>query len=169
LVDPSSRLYRRNAKRQPGPRWRLLLPAVAFVPPTCSPSLPEQAPGGFVDSPLLSMSLNHNQFARWMKSIIRFALVAADRRCRGARDSGRSPGAPTPTTSAPTRPNSSTIGDHGAASTTSTTPPWNTSTGSNHRRILEPIGDIPPARREDNHYRQNSPANTAGLTRTSLR
>ncbi len=30
----------------------------------------------------------------------------------------------------------------------------------NHRRILEPIGDIPPAEYEANYYRQNSPADT---------
>ena len=39
----------------------------------------------------------------------------------------------------------------------------------NHRRILEPIGDIPPAEKEDNYYRQTSPATTAGLKPTSLR
>jgi transposase InsO family protein len=39
----------------------------------------------------------------------------------------------------------------------------------NHRRILEPIGDIPPAEYEANHYRQNSPTITAGLKPTSLR
>jgi transposase InsO family protein len=39
----------------------------------------------------------------------------------------------------------------------------------NHRRILEPIGDIPPAEKEANHYRQTSPATTAGLKQTSLR
>jgi putative transposase len=33
----------------------------------------------------------------------------------------------------------------------------------NRRRILEPIGDIPPAEYEANHYRQKSPAVTAGL------
>lgn len=32
----------------------------------------------------------------------------------------------------------------------------------NQRRILEPIGDIPPADYEANHYRQKSPATTAG-------
>jgi len=34
----------------------------------------------------------------------------------------------------------------------------------NNRRILEPIGDIPPAEEEATYYRQNSPATTAGLT-----
>ena len=33
----------------------------------------------------------------------------------------------------------------------------------NRRRILEPIGDIPPAEYEANYYRQKSPATTAGL------
>jgi transposase InsO family protein len=39
----------------------------------------------------------------------------------------------------------------------------------NRHRILEPIGDIPPAEYEANYYRQNSPAETAGLTQNSLR
>lgn len=39
----------------------------------------------------------------------------------------------------------------------------------NHRRILEPIGDIPPAEYEANYYRQTSPADTAGLKQNSLR
>jgi transposase InsO family protein len=39
----------------------------------------------------------------------------------------------------------------------------------NHRRILEPIGDIPPAEYEDSYYRQNSPAETTGLKQNSLR
>ena len=39
----------------------------------------------------------------------------------------------------------------------------------NHRRILEPIGDIPPAEYETNYYRDNSPADTAGLKQNSLR
>lgn len=33
----------------------------------------------------------------------------------------------------------------------------------NQRRILEPIGDIPPAEYETNYYRQHSPATAAGL------
>ena len=33
----------------------------------------------------------------------------------------------------------------------------------NHKRILEPIGDIPPAEHEANYYRHKSPATTAGL------
>ena len=39
----------------------------------------------------------------------------------------------------------------------------------NHHRILEPIGDIPPAEYEANHYRQTSPAGDAGLKQNSLR
>ena len=39
----------------------------------------------------------------------------------------------------------------------------------NHRRILQPIGDIPPAEYEDNYYRDNSPADTTGLKQNSLR
>ena len=39
----------------------------------------------------------------------------------------------------------------------------------NHRRILKPIGDIPPAEYKANHYRQTSPATTTGLKPTSLR
>ncbi len=39
----------------------------------------------------------------------------------------------------------------------------------NHRRILEPIGDIPPAEYEASYYRQNSPAQEAGLKPNSLR
>ncbi len=39
----------------------------------------------------------------------------------------------------------------------------------NHRRILQPIGDIPPAEYEANYYRQNSPTDTAGLKQNSLR
>jgi transposase InsO family protein len=38
----------------------------------------------------------------------------------------------------------------------------------NHRRLLEPIGNIPPAEREENHYRQITPATNAGLKQTSL-
>ena len=34
----------------------------------------------------------------------------------------------------------------------------------NNRRILEPIGDIPPAEKEANYYRQHTPAITVGLT-----
>jgi transposase InsO family protein len=34
----------------------------------------------------------------------------------------------------------------------------------NNRRILEPIGNIPPAEKEANYYHQNTPASTAGLT-----
>ena len=39
----------------------------------------------------------------------------------------------------------------------------------NHRRILQPIGDIPPTEREANYYHENSPAPLAGLKQTSLR
>ena len=39
----------------------------------------------------------------------------------------------------------------------------------NHRRILQPIGDIPPTEREANYYRNQSPAPLAGLKQTSLR
>jgi putative transposase len=39
----------------------------------------------------------------------------------------------------------------------------------NHHRILEPIGDIPPAEYEANYYRQTSPARNAGLKQNGLR
>ena len=39
----------------------------------------------------------------------------------------------------------------------------------NHRRILEPLGDIPPAEYEATYYRQTSPADQAGLKQPSLR
>ena len=39
----------------------------------------------------------------------------------------------------------------------------------NNRRVLEPIGDIPPAEYEANYHRQKSPATTAGLKQNSLR
>ncbi len=39
----------------------------------------------------------------------------------------------------------------------------------NHRRLLEPIGNIPPAEKEENHYRQTSPATEAELNKPSLR
>jgi len=39
----------------------------------------------------------------------------------------------------------------------------------NHRRILEPIGDIPPAEYEANYHRQQSPADQAGPKQNSLR
>ena len=39
----------------------------------------------------------------------------------------------------------------------------------NHRRILKPIGDIPPTEREANYYSQHNPAQLAGLKQTSLR
>ena len=33
----------------------------------------------------------------------------------------------------------------------------------NHRRLLEPIGDIPPAEREANYHQQHAPAQVAGV------
>jgi transposase InsO family protein len=39
----------------------------------------------------------------------------------------------------------------------------------NNRRILEPIGNVPPVEYETNHYHQTSPAATAGLKPNSLR
>ncbi len=39
----------------------------------------------------------------------------------------------------------------------------------NHKRVLQPIGDIPPAEYEANYYRDNSPDDTAGLKQNSLR
>jgi transposase InsO family protein len=39
----------------------------------------------------------------------------------------------------------------------------------NTTRLFGPIGDIPPAEHEANHYRQQSPAEAAGLTSTRLR
>lgn len=39
----------------------------------------------------------------------------------------------------------------------------------NHRRLLEPIGNIPPAEKEATHYAQNSPENNARLNKPSLR
>ena len=39
----------------------------------------------------------------------------------------------------------------------------------NNHRILEPIGNIPPAEYEANYYRQTSPARDAGLKPNSLR
>ena len=39
----------------------------------------------------------------------------------------------------------------------------------NHHRILEPIGDTPPAEYEANYYRQTNPARDAGLKPNSLR
>ena len=38
----------------------------------------------------------------------------------------------------------------------------------NHRRLLEPIGNIPPAEYEEAHYRRNNPETTQGLKKTSL-
>ena len=39
----------------------------------------------------------------------------------------------------------------------------------NHRRILKPIGHIPPAERETNYYHQHNPVQLPGLKQTSLR
>ena len=39
----------------------------------------------------------------------------------------------------------------------------------NHRRLLEPIGDIPPAEFEANYWRKESEENTDGLKQLSLR
>jgi transposase InsO family protein len=39
----------------------------------------------------------------------------------------------------------------------------------NTTRLFGPIGDIPPAEYETNHYQQDSPAEEAGLKQTSLR
>ncbi len=33
----------------------------------------------------------------------------------------------------------------------------------NHRRLLEPIGDIPPTEKETDYYRDHTPAQVAGL------
>ena len=38
----------------------------------------------------------------------------------------------------------------------------------NHRRLLQPIGHIPPAEKEANHYRQTSPDKTVKLKKPSL-
>jgi hypothetical protein len=38
----------------------------------------------------------------------------------------------------------------------------------NHRRILEPIGNIPPVEREEAHYRQTGPTEARELTPPSL-
>ena len=39
----------------------------------------------------------------------------------------------------------------------------------NHRRLLEPIGNIPPAEKETNHYSQPTPTTTEILTQNTLR
>ena len=39
----------------------------------------------------------------------------------------------------------------------------------NHRRLLEPIGNIPPAEFETGYWRKETPENTEGLKQTSLR
>jgi len=39
----------------------------------------------------------------------------------------------------------------------------------NHRRLLEPIGDIPPTEREANYHQQHTPAQVAGVTQNTLR
>jgi putative transposase len=38
----------------------------------------------------------------------------------------------------------------------------------NHRRLLEPIGNIPPAEKEDTYYRQNTPAHPTAVKPPSL-
>jgi transposase InsO family protein len=38
----------------------------------------------------------------------------------------------------------------------------------NHRRLLEPIGDIPPAELEEMFYRGEVPTEETGLKQTSL-
>jgi transposase InsO family protein len=42
--------------------------------------------------------------------------------------------------------------DHGAHSRRSSSPLLNGSTGFNNRRLLQPIGNIPPAEAEGNYY-----------------
>ena len=39
----------------------------------------------------------------------------------------------------------------------------------NHRRLLEPIGHIPPTEKEANYYREHTPAPLAGLQQNTLR
>jgi len=39
----------------------------------------------------------------------------------------------------------------------------------NHRRLLEPIGNIPPAEKEADHYSQPTPTTTEILTQKTLR
>ena len=39
----------------------------------------------------------------------------------------------------------------------------------NHRRLLEPIGDIPPAEKETNYHHQNAPARHTTLNQNALR
>ncbi len=39
----------------------------------------------------------------------------------------------------------------------------------NHRRLLEPIGHIPPAEREANYHQEHTPARLAGLKQNTLR
>ena len=39
----------------------------------------------------------------------------------------------------------------------------------NHRRLLEPIGNIPPAEKETNHYSKPTPTTTEILTQKTLR
>ena len=39
----------------------------------------------------------------------------------------------------------------------------------NHRRLLEPIGHLPPAEFEATYWRKNDPSHTAGLKDPSLR
>jgi putative transposase len=39
----------------------------------------------------------------------------------------------------------------------------------NHRRLLEPIGHVPPVEFEATYYRREDPSRTAGLKDPSLR
>ncbi|MCQ3802680.1 MAG: integrase core domain-containing protein [Acidimicrobiia bacterium] len=39
----------------------------------------------------------------------------------------------------------------------------------NHRRLLEPIGDIPPAEKEANYHHQHPPKRPKQLTKNTLR
>ena len=51
-----------------------------------------------------------------------------------------------------TKPRSFTGAGHGAHSRPSSSLLWNGSIGFNNRRLLEPIGNIPPAEAEQRHY-----------------
>jgi putative transposase len=54
------------------------------------------------------------------------------------------------------------------ASTRSSTPRWSGSTGFNHRRLLEPIGHVPPAEFEAAYDRREAPSRTAALMDSNL-
>ena len=51
-----------------------------------------------------------------------------------------------------TKPRSFTGAGHGARSRPSRSLLWNGWIGSTNRRLLEPIGNIPPAEAEERHY-----------------